>query len=158
MKNENLGNLNRGFVVIAVLLLLGLPVTCRQVTSTPSESKATDTIVFEGTLEKLGPDPGIVSGILAVYRLAKYRVKRVCEGKYDAKEIVVDHLIFTSKEFEGININDRVCVRVRILDKVLVRYDAEGIRSPSDDVKTFYVAHEEIKITDWRQTCCDSQR
>jgi len=61
-------------------------------------------LVIEGTLEKLGPDTGMLSGRIAVYRLAKYRVERVCEGNYDSKEIVVDHLILSGKEFEDISV------------------------------------------------------
>ncbi len=114
----------------------------------------TNIIVFEGTLKKLAPDLGFASGLLAVYRLAKYRVDRVCEGKYEGSEIVVDHLIFTTKEFEGIKLNDRVCVTVKISNRVAMRYDAEGIRSPSDDVKTFYLAVEDIKKITSDGRCC----
>jgi len=109
-------------------------------------------------VEKLGPDLGFGSGVLAVYRLAKYRVDKVCEGKYDGREIVVDHLIFTAREFEGIKVNDRVCLTVEISNKVIVRYNAEGIRSASDDVKTFYTAYGDLKTIDAGGTCCGSKR
>jgi hypothetical protein len=43
-------------------------------------SQSENTLVFEGTIEKLVPNPAIVSGTVAVYRLAKYRVERLCSG------------------------------------------------------------------------------
>jgi len=113
--------------------------------------------MFEGTLEKLAPDGGVLSGRIAVYRLAKYRVERICNGKYDGKEIVVDHLILDGKEFEGVDVGDRVCVTVRVSDKILARYNADDIRSPSDSVKTFFVG-EEIRGIAAGQSCCDLSR
>ena len=61
----------------------------------------------------------------------------MCEGKYEGREIVVDHLVFDLKEFEGINLNDRVCVTVKLSRQIADRDDAEGIRSFSEDVKIF---------------------
>ena len=114
-------------------------------TDTPNPA---DTVVFEGTLEKLGPDPGFVNGILAAYRLAKYRVQRVCKGDYDQSEIVVDHSIFTGKEFDGVNVNDRVCVTVRKSNKIHARNNVEGIRSPEDVVTTFFISEQEVTPPD----------
>lgn len=90
-----------------------------------------------------------MSGRVAVYRLGKYRVDKVCKGKYDGSEIVVDHLVFTGKEFDGIKVNARVCVTAKITNKILARWNSEGIRSPSDDVKIFYEAHEDKNHQNW---------
>lgn len=118
-----------------------------------SESTASDTIVFEGTLVKLGPDPGIVSGRVAVFRLAKFRVDKVCSGKYEQAEIVVDQLVFNGKEFENIKIGDRVCVRVKASNEIAVRNNAEGMRSPEEVVSKYYVASETVApVSD--STCC----
>lgn len=153
MRKRNLG-IKRAIAVAATIVLLALT-NCRQINNGQVRTKpTTDTIVFEGTLEKLGPKPGTVSGIMLSYWLAKYRVEKVCEGEYDASEIVVDHLVFTGKEFDAIRINDRVCVTVKISKEIIDRYNADGIRSPSDDVKTFYVATDEIKKIDSGGTCC----
>jgi hypothetical protein len=35
------------------------------------------------------------------------------------------------------------------------RYNAEGLRSPSDDIKTFYIAPDAIKKIELGGTCCD---
>jgi|GEM_PF-1541278 hypothetical protein len=158
MKSENQSSTDRAlpFAIIFVLLALA---SCHQVSNqqVPVKITSPDTLVFEGTLVKLGPDSGIVSGILAVYRLAKYRVDKVCEGNYERSEIIVDHLIFSGKEFDGIKVNDRVCMTVKISNKILTRYDAEGIRSPSDEVKTFYIATGDIKPISGSQRCCSNQ-
>jgi hypothetical protein len=121
-------------------------------TATASEN----ILVFEGTIEKLAPNPGIVSGVVAVYRLAKYRVTKVCKGKYDREEIVVDHLVFDRKEFEGFNVGDKVCVTAKVADKPLVRYDAEGIRDSSETIKTFYLAASNVTKVDQDKICCEA--
>jgi hypothetical protein len=154
MRNENLGF--KGATAVAVTFVLLALINCHQVNNGQIRTKiTTDTIVFEGTVERLGPDPGIVSGIFAAYKLARYRVDKVCEGKYDASEIVVDHLVFTGKEFDDIAVNDRVCVAVKISKEMAERYNAEGLRSPSDDIKTFYIAPDAIKKIELGGTCCD---
>ena len=155
MKNENPGvNRGTGFAMVFVLLAL---TSCHQVNKgqIPATIATLETIVFEGTLEKLGPDRGTVSGIWAAYRLAKYRVDKVCEGEYDGREIVVDHLVFDLKEFEGIHVNDRVCVSVKISKQIADRDYADGIRGRSDDVKIFYIAHDKIKKINPGGICCD---
>ena len=158
MKNKNRENSDRRVVFLVVLVLLAsLGCNPNNHGQILTNNSTTDTIVFEGTLETLGPDLKMASGVLAVYRLAKYRVDRVCEGKYDQSEIVVDHLILSTKEFEGIDVNDRVCLKVRMSNKILARYNADGIRSPSDDVKTFYIAQGEPKTINGREKCCDTR-
>jgi hypothetical protein len=151
MKRRN--RRNNGAPVAFLLSLLLLMGSCQ-----PGKTASVDTddiLVFEGTLEKLGRDPGITSGRVAAYRLAKYRVERICSGKYDGKEIVVDHLVFDGKEFEGVNEGDRVCVSTKVLSKVLARYDAEGIRDPSDVVNKFYEAADKVVRSDQRKECCE---
>jgi len=146
-KNRN----NQRPTFLCVLVLLVLCVSCNQAKTQGLPNK---TLVIEGTLEKLGPDTGMLSGRIAVYRLAKYRVERVCEGNYDSKEIVVDHLILSGKEFEDISVGDRVCLTLKISDQIAVRYNAEGIRRSTDTVKTFYVAHELITRRTHPSDCC----
>jgi hypothetical protein len=158
MKNKNRGKTERAVACAMVFVLLGAS-SCQQVnTQTFTKPTPIKAIVFEGTLEKLGPDPGFQSGVMAVYRLAKYRVDKVCEGEYQGNEIVIDQLMLTGKEFEGINVNDRVCVTVTISNTIGMRWNAEGIRSDSEDVKNFYQARYQTKLTAERPTCCGSQR
>ena len=111
-------------------------------------------VTFEGTVKSVAPDPGMLSGVLAVFRLAKYRVERVCQGSYSGKEIVVDHLILSGKELAGVNVGDRVCVSVRISDRIDARYDADGIRKPSDVVPTFFLG-EGITHFNKDTACCN---
>lgn len=137
--------------VLCLLMMLG---ACQPTTTV---SKPTDTFVFEGKLLKLGPDPGFVSGRVAAYRLAKYRVERICAGKHEGQEIIVDHPIFTGKEFEDIEIGDRVCLTIKVSDKVLVRNNAEEIRAPDETVNTFFIA-EGLATVSNTSKCCGTSR
>jgi hypothetical protein len=95
-------------------------------------------IVFEGTVLKMAP-PTPRSGLIFPYRLVKYRVERVCKGKYTGEEIVVDHQVIAGSELDGVKVGDKVGVAVKRLRTVAERWDAEGIRTPSDVVPIFYV-------------------
>ena len=145
-------NVDRRLVLAISLMLLMFSVSCHQVNKGQEYS---DTLVFEATLKKLGPNLGFGSGRFAALRLAKYRVDKVCSGKYEGTEIVVDHILFSGKEFEGVKENDRMCVTVKISRKVPMRNNADGIRSPSDVVETFYIAHEEVKPLSDSGSCCE---
>lgn len=157
MKERSHVNSNLSLVLAVLLLLMVWSNGCDQFTAQEPAQQATtaETLVFEGVLEKLGPDPGVTNGRFAAYRLAKYRVERLCKGEYDQSEIVIDHSIFTGKEFEGIKVNDRVCVTVKRSKKIQARNNADGIRSPSDVVTTFYIS--ESPITQPTVGCCDNQ-
>ncbi|HEY5885327.1 MAG TPA: hypothetical protein VIT88_11605 [Pyrinomonadaceae bacterium] len=159
MKDKSHGN-NRSQLLALTLILLWCTSGCHSAKEAQLQQLAVDTtadnIAFEGVLESLGPDPGLTSGRFTAYRLAKYRVLRVCRGTYDQSEIVVDHAIFTAQDFEGIELKDRVCMTVRKSGKILARYNAEGIRSASEEVKTFYIANE-FKRIEGSAICCDDQ-
>lgn len=154
MKNLERKHLKLGPVFLT-LLLVALTNGCHQVKHRQQQTSG-ETIVFEGTLECLGPDFGM-SGILAVYRLAKYRIEKVVVGEYAEDEIVVDHPVFTRKEFEGISVTDRVCVTAKISSKILQRWDVEGIRNPGDEVKTFYIAEYATKLPGDGSSPCEVQ-
>ncbi|HEX5875423.1 MAG TPA: hypothetical protein VFY60_12310 [Pyrinomonadaceae bacterium] len=156
MKERNpSNNVKQPWASAISLMLLVFSAGCHQVNTGQEPSNI---LVFQGTLEKIGPEVGAVSGRFAILRLAKYRVDKVCRGKYDGTEIVVDHLIFSGTEFEGVKENDRMCVTVRISRKVPVRNDADGIRSPSDVVETFYIAEEEVKPLSDSGQCCEQDK
>jgi hypothetical protein len=94
-------------------------------------------LAFDGTVLKIAPPvPG--SGGFAFYRLAKYRVERVCHGRYTKSEIVVDHLSLTGEELNSINVGDRVCAIAKASEKIFTRTNVEGIREESEDVGIFY--------------------
>jgi ribosomal protein S17 len=95
-------------------------------------------IVFEGTVVQMAP-PVPVSGMVFSYRLVKYRVERVCKGHFSGTEMIVDHQILAGTELDGVKIGDRVCVAVTKSKSVAKRWDVEGIRSPSDIIKLFYI-------------------
>jgi hypothetical protein len=117
--------------VVALALML--------IPNIPGKTPIDEMLVFEGIVSRIGPAPGRISGDVLAYQLVKYRVERIITGHYKSKEIVVDHLIITGKELEGIKIGDRVCVTVRASEKVDLRVNAKGIRNASQVVKIFYV-------------------
>jgi hypothetical protein len=156
MKKENQERRELRNALTIALILLPLTFGCHRGNDNQVQ-KSTDTLVFEGTVECLGPDPGIGSGILAVYRLVKYRVERVVVGEYAGREIVVDHPIFSGDELKGFSVTDRVCVTVEISPKILQRWDAEGIRNPGEEVKTFYIAAYVTKLPGDGSSQCEAQ-
>jgi len=73
-------------------------------------------LVFVGTIEAIAPDTGILSGDLAIYRLIKYRVERLCQGEYKREDIVVDHLIVTGKELEGLKVVNLIITELAVIE------------------------------------------
>jgi len=128
-------------IVLAVCSLV--TVNCPRTMSRPVNPKAE--IVFEGIVLKISP-PVAVSGRISAYRLVKYRLEKVCKGKYEQADIVVDHLILIGKELEGFEVGDRVWLTVYTVKKLSPRYNAEGIRGESEPVAVFYVAKSLSRI------------
>lgn len=109
-----------------------------EVANVQTNSADTTSLAFEGTVLKLGPRvPG--SGVMAFYRLAKYRVERVSSGHYSGSEIVVDHVSMTGDELETLRIGDRVCVSVLESNKIFSVSRVPGIREESERVELFYI-------------------
>lgn len=123
---------------LAVLILIVPLCAGLFVSHAAKRSKEKSDLIFEAIVLRLGP-PTPPTGMVTHYRLAKYRVERVCHGRYAGAEIVVDHFSLTGRELEGIKEGDRVFVAVDKAKKIIARKDAEGIRDPSDEVKTFYI-------------------
>jgi hypothetical protein len=124
-------------VVVITLVLLLSPCSSQSSSNAFTDEK----LVFEGKILKIA-SPVPASGQFAFYRLAKYRIERVCRGRYDGSEIVVDHLSLTTKELDGIRIGDRVCVTVRPSKRIFTRTNVEGIREESEKIKVFYIGGE----------------
>ena len=128
------------------LCILGLAVvfadTCRsQTTPPPSENLMLDAIV-----ERIGRNPGIGSGRLAVYQFAKYRIVEICAGEYGRPEIVVDHLILTTEELKELKVGDRVRLPVRRSKTILTRNNEEGFREATDEVSEFYIGERPMLL------------
>jgi hypothetical protein len=140
--------------MIRMLALLPL-IFCLNV-QVGAQNPSVEDIVFEGIVERIAPDSGVVSGNLAVYRLSQYRVRQVCKGRYRGSRIVVDHLILTGKELEEIKVGDQVCVSVKRSNKILARFNSNGIRRPTERVNIFYIAGkvDVTSISDCR--CCEN--
>ena len=95
-------------------------------------------IMFEGTVLQIGPSVP-PTGVLTHYRLAKYRVERVCRGNYAGKEIIVDHFSLTGRELESVKVGDRVFVAVDKNKEIQLREDVAGLRESTDVVETYYI-------------------
>jgi hypothetical protein len=106
------------------------------------KSSINESLAFEGVVLQIGPFPGYLSGFLPAYQLVKYRIERIISGRYEGKEIVVDHLMITGKELEGIKVGDRVCVTALPSEKIELRVNAKGIRNASQAVNLFYIGDE----------------
>lgn len=123
--------MNALFPVIILLLLS----YCQSPRSASNESNK---IVFEGRVIKIAPEPQAVSGGAAVYRLVKYEVERVCRGKLNDKQIIVDHLILDRSELKGIKEGDLLCVEVKTAKTLPTITYEPGIRNKGEKVKTYY--------------------
>ena len=106
-----------------------------------ADKSSSKDLVFEGTVLNIAPSVP-ASGVFAFYRLAKYRVERVCRGRYTRSKIVVDHLSLSTKELDAIKVGDRVCLSVKPSQKIFTRTNVEGIREKSEKIKTFYIGGE----------------
>lgn len=114
---------------------------------TPSDrADCEGTVVFEGTVLSVGEVPGISCGVMAVYQLAKYRVEKVYSGTLDVREVVVDHLACDRAVLDGISPEVRVVVIARKSKAISQRWNAEGIRTPQDEVPVFYIAERIARV------------
>lgn len=95
-------------------------------------------LTFEGTVLQIGPSV-FQSGRASSYQLVKYRIERICKGNYKHQEIVVDHLILSGKELDGIKVGDKLFVTVRKAKKINPRYNVPGLREPSESISNFYI-------------------
>jgi hypothetical protein len=99
-----------------------------------------DRIIFQGEVLEIGPSPGYGSGGVQAYQLVKYRVDNVCEGTYEAGEIIVDHLLLDPDELKDLRVGDTVCVGVVKVKKISSRWNDGKLRKDTDKVNAYYVA------------------
>lgn len=110
----------------------------------PSRS-GRNVVIIEGTILDMSPvlgpvKPGIAGGVIANYRLVKYRVDRVCKGKYEGHEIVVDHVIEHREVLQGRKVGDKVYVLAWRSKKQGTVYTYKGIRDSLENIKYLYHA------------------
>ena len=98
-----------------------------------------NTIVFEGTVARIGLKRKQLSGVFAIYRLVEYDVTNVVRGKYVNEKMIVDHLVLTGREMKGLNVGSKVCVEVQKTRTVSERMDDDILRKSSDEVDWYYV-------------------
>ena len=140
-------------VVLFSFVLMALIGTIPKVSA--DDPANTKMIVFEGTVLKVGARMP-ASGQFIFYRLAKYRINRVCSGSYAQNEIVVDHLsLFKGEELKSIERGDRVCVAVRKERELSSLSYEDGLRDKSDKIDAFYVGGEVVRA---KSTSCECEK
>jgi hypothetical protein len=104
--------------------------------------KDDNAVIIEGVILDMSPvfGRGLPSGVLPHYRLVKYRVERVCKGKYKGREVVIDHTLITGEELKDRKVGDRVYALVwRTKKKPGTIYTHPGIRDTTEGLKYQYV-------------------
>lgn len=49
--------------------------------------------MVKAKLIEMAPNPGILSGTIAVYQFARYRIELVCSGRFAGNEFIAGHLV-----------------------------------------------------------------
>ena len=105
------------------------------------QNKKNTIVIIEGIVENIAP-PMPLSGVIASYRLVKYKVINVCRGEYNEKEIVIDHFVITGNELENTKVGDKVYVPALVSEQIEVRYNPIGIRHLNDKIDKFYIGYK----------------
>ena len=69
-----------------------------------------DLITFEGTVLEKGVEPNFDSGVLTAYQSIKYRIDKIIEGEFEAKEVTLEHIVLERKDHRKIKEGKKVCV------------------------------------------------
>ncbi len=131
-------------VVVLALIIALVPNVIGQ-TSIKDSSSKDSLLVFEATVLRIGRRVP-ASGRAAWYRLAKYRINRICRGEYQGTEIIVDHLSLTASELDGVKVGDRVCVVVNKSDTIAAEHYAKAIREYGEGVRIVYFGGQVISM------------
>src|ERR1044072_4997027 len=137
-----------------IVIFLGLTSVFVHACQSKAQNVQSSKLIIEATVEKIGKPPGGDSGLMAVYQVAKYKVTSVCNGDYDKKEIMVDHLIRLANDLEGLRPGDRVRLVLEKSPKIFVRNNEEGFRDASENVSTFYIG-EKPKVLSSNCAACE---
>jgi hypothetical protein len=103
--------------------------------------KKKDFIIIEGTILKMS-SPVRPAHFVTRYRLIKYKVNRVCKGKFDNEEIVIDHHIFFGDEDKDVKIGDKVYVAFNPSRTIPARFNSPEIRDSKEQISKFYIGNK----------------
>lgn len=122
--------------------LAALVLSCCLFSAGAHARKGNKPIIIEGTVLAMSPviGHGMPSGILPHYRLVKYKVERVCKGKYAGDEIVVDHSFARDDGLKDVKVGDRVYVLFTKGKKEGTVHTYKGIRDTTEGLKHVYRA------------------
>jgi hypothetical protein len=96
-------------------------------------------ILFEGKVSKVGEKNELMSGVFASYQLMEYNVIKVVKGNYADNKIIVDHLVLSGKELNGVKLGSKVCIEVTKIKNLPDRMDDNIVRRSEDKVDWFYL-------------------
>ena len=125
-----------------IIVIIGLAFLLMHACQSKAEVTQSQNLVIEGIVEKIGVAPGAGSGVYAVYQFARYKVTSVCEGEYDQKEIVIDHLILDGNELDGFRPGDKVRLVISKSNTIFTRNNEDGFRNAHDKVDVFYIGEK----------------
>lgn len=125
-----------------IILIIGLTFLMNHACQSHAGVPQSQNLVLEGIVKKIGVAQGASSGVLAVYQFAEYKVTSVCEGRYDQKEIVIDHLILEGNELDGLRPGDKVRLVIRKSNTIFTRNNESGFRNAEDKVEVFYIGEK----------------
>src|SRR5690348_2598276 len=128
--------------VYVIVFLAGFlfSISAFSTTCAPKPQTTQSQLVIAAIVEGIGKHPGVTSGYYKIYQLAKYKVVAVCEGTFEQKEIVVDHLLVSGDELASLHVNDKVYLTLSLAKTISLRSNQEGFRTASQTVETFYIA------------------
>ncbi|MBS1792920.1 MAG: hypothetical protein JSS81_03655 [Acidobacteria bacterium] len=107
-------------------------------------------LIIEGEVLQIGKSPEVLCGVVAPYRIAKYKINKVIEGSYNRKEIIVDHLFCRDDVLADLTKGDQVLLVIDPERKPAEVWADGEIRKSTEKVKQFFVAYRVTKLTN----CC----
>lgn len=132
-------------LIAATLILCGTP----SAAGWPTGNGA-NVIIIEGTVLEISPvfGKGLPSGVVPHYRLVKYRVNRVCKGKYTESELIIDHVLMTGEELKDRKVGDRVyALAWKTKKKSGTGHTYPGIRDTLAGLKYLYHGRDVLPAT-----------
>lgn len=139
------------FVVLFLLISCNDSASHKETVRTADNSLARNDeqnqfITFEGTLIDNSPHSSIQCGISFVHQVAKYHVEKVLNGKYQEKEIVVDHPACDGDVFKDVAKGSHVKMTVALQQHYSSFTTHSGIREDNEKPKVFYVSQGVQKV------------
>lgn len=136
------------------LCILGLAIVFANTCASGARPPESNILVVDAIVERIGQNPGVGSGVMAVYQLAKYTIVKVCAGEYAKPQIVVDHLLLTAEELNDLRVGDRVRLNMRRSKTIFTRNNEDGFREATDEIGEFYISDKPVRLPP-NSTPCD---